>query len=173
MGEQAVWTKQAEHTSLCHNSMFRRHELYKTLLYSAIFLFCDRNLASSCPPDVIHIVGVSMPSPFFAALLLPCIMQTKEQKRERPGNEAITREFSAPVVERGCAQYTAHHHSLFFSIWWLLSDTMVHFANTVQSVHAKMAFNKQSRGLCVYSKACTCLYTMYSMLCFFIAEDQK
>ena len=108
---------------------------------------------------------------FFAALLLPCIMQTKEQKRERPGNEAITREFSAPVVERGCAQYTAHHHSLFFSIWWLLSDTMVHFANTAQSVHAKMAFNKQSRGLCVYSKACTCLYTTYSMLYFFIAEE--
>ena len=82
-----------------------------------------------------------MPSLFFAALLLPCIMQTKEQKRERPGNEAITREFLAPVVEHGCAQYTAHHHSIIFNLVAAVRYNGAFCQHC--AVCAKMAFNIQ------------------------------
>ena len=31
-------------------------------------------MSTSCPPDVIHVIGVPRPSPFFATLPLPCIL---------------------------------------------------------------------------------------------------
>ena len=49
-------------------------------------------MSTSHPPDVIHVISVPRPFPFFTTLLLPCIIlntnQLKNQKQGRPGNKA-------------------------------------------------------------------------------------
>ena len=49
-------------------------------------------MSTSHPPDVIYVMGVFKPTPFFAALPLPCIIlnanRRTKKKRGRPGNEA-------------------------------------------------------------------------------------
>ena len=46
-------------------------------------------VSASRPPDVIHVIDVPRPSPFFAALLLPCIIwnENRRTKLGRPENE--------------------------------------------------------------------------------------
>ena len=48
-------------------------------------LFECGTMSTSCPPDIIHVIGVPRPFPFFAALPLLCKTQTKEHKWGRPG----------------------------------------------------------------------------------------
>ena len=47
--------------------------------------------STSRPPNVVHVIGVPRPSPFFCALPLSCIILNASQgtkKTGRPGNEA-------------------------------------------------------------------------------------
>ena len=44
--------------------------------------------STSCPPDVIHVISVPKPSPFFAALLLPGIIVNICQKAKNGGDLA-------------------------------------------------------------------------------------
>ena len=40
------------------------------------------------PPDIIHVISVPRPSPFFAALPFSCIICKLNNKTGRPGNKA-------------------------------------------------------------------------------------
>ena len=44
--------------------------------------------STSRPPDVIHVIGVPRPSPFFALFCFRVLWKPKNKKRGRPSNEA-------------------------------------------------------------------------------------
>ena len=62
---------------------------------------------TSHPPDVIHVIGVPRHSPFFALFHFRVLYwtKTKEQKRGRPGNEAMYSLSSFIDRRNGCTKY--------------------------------------------------------------------
>ena len=42
------------------------------------------------PPDIIHVIGVLRPSPFFTALPLPCIIMNVNQRTKNGGGLGTT-----------------------------------------------------------------------------------
>ena len=43
--------------------------------------------STSCPPDVIHVMGVTRPSPIFAALLLLCFILNANRRTKNGGSQ--------------------------------------------------------------------------------------
>ena len=92
--ESEFLTGQAEYSWSCERLvsclMVERSMMKSSTLFHIVECGPYPPMSTLRPPDIIHVIGVPRPSPFFAlfGFHVLYLMQTEEKKWGRPGNEA-------------------------------------------------------------------------------------
>ena len=104
-------------------------------------------MSTSHQPDNTDVMNNTRPSPFFAALLHPCIIVNRNRKRGRPGNKATLRHHRCYELQMGLAVWSSFVGILMMVPHGAEATLPLYIYTVLQSVSSLPEFNKH----CLYS----------------------